>query len=97
MNDHYVSNDTKAMMRFQAKSKSAGVAYLLWFFLGSLGVHRFYLGSIVIGLIMLVCTALSFVTIITIAVTVVIGLFDLFAIPGQVRRYNESLIAEIGG
>ncbi|NLM37672.1 MAG: TM2 domain-containing protein [Firmicutes bacterium] len=25
--------------------KSTGIAYLLWFFLGSLGVHKFYIGK----------------------------------------------------
>ncbi|MFQ3844662.1 TM2 domain-containing protein [Staphylococcus pseudoxylosus] len=27
------------------RSKSAGIAYLLWFFFGSLGGHRFYFGK----------------------------------------------------
>ncbi len=30
--------------------KSLGVTYLLWFFLGGFGAHRFYLGSIAIGI-----------------------------------------------
>ncbi len=28
---------------YEAGRKSAGIAYLLWFFLGTFGVHRFYL------------------------------------------------------
>lgn len=32
------------MMRFEADRKSQLVAYLLWFFLGFFGAHRFYLG-----------------------------------------------------
>ncbi len=28
----------------ETNQKSAGVAYLLWFFLGGLGAHRFYFG-----------------------------------------------------
>jgi TM2 domain-containing membrane protein YozV len=35
-------------------SKSAGVAYVLWFFAGGLGAHRFYLCSIASGAAMLV-------------------------------------------
>lgn len=35
-------------------SKSAGVAYVLWFFVGGLGAHRFYLGAIASGAAMLV-------------------------------------------
>lgn len=33
--------------------KSKGVAYLLWFFLGILGIHRFYLGKVGTGLFFL--------------------------------------------
>ncbi len=29
----------------QKHKKSVAVAYLLWFFLGSLGIHKFYLGE----------------------------------------------------
>ena len=32
------------MMRYDANKKSIGVSYLLWFFLGGLGAHRFYNG-----------------------------------------------------
>lgn len=32
-----------------SEGKSKLVAYLLWFFLGGLGVHRFYLGAIKTG------------------------------------------------
>lgn len=34
-------------------SKSTALAYILWFFLGSVGAHRFYLKSPVFGLIQL--------------------------------------------
>lgn len=34
----------------QRAAKSLTVTYLLWFFLGSFGAHRFYLGSIAIGI-----------------------------------------------
>ena len=33
---------------------SEGVAYVLWFFLGGLGVHKFYLKQAVMGVVMLV-------------------------------------------
>ena len=42
MND---SNDMRMQMTFQAQKKSTGAAYLLWFFLGGFGAHRFYLGQ----------------------------------------------------
>jgi TM2 domain-containing membrane protein YozV len=34
------------MMRYDANKKSIGVSYLLWFFLGGFGAHRFYNGRI---------------------------------------------------
>jgi len=33
-------------MRYNTGPKSMGVAYMLWFFFGTLGGHRFYLGRI---------------------------------------------------
>lgn len=38
---------------YEASRKSTVLAYVLWFFLGSLGVHRFYAGAGRSGLILL--------------------------------------------
>ena len=35
--------DATTMMRYDANKRSTGVAYLIWFFLGGIGIHRFYL------------------------------------------------------
>lgn len=60
--------------------KSLGVAYLLWFFLGFLGVHHFYLGKWQRGLWYLVTFGL-----------LLIGLFvDLFTLPSQVKLENAE-------
>ena len=40
-----VSNDARAMMMFEANKKSMGLSYVLWFFLGVFGGHRFYHGK----------------------------------------------------
>ena len=40
-----VSHDARAMMMFQANQKSVLISYLLWFFFGSIGGHRFYNGK----------------------------------------------------
>lgn len=40
--------------RLANETKSAGVAYLLWFFLGTFAVHCFYLGQVKTGLLRLV-------------------------------------------
>ncbi|SDX20174.1 TM2 domain-containing protein [Roseicitreum antarcticum] len=92
-----VSDDTRALMAFQSRSKSVGVAYLLWFFLGGFGGHRFYLGNIGIAVLILACTLIGFGVLVTLIVTAAILIYDLFTIPSQVRRYNERLMTEIGG
>lgn len=58
--------------------KSKGVAYLLWFFLGILGVHKFYLGKVGMGILYLFTFGL-----------LGIGWFiDLFTLGTQVDIYN---------
>jgi len=60
--------------------KSVGTAYLLWFFLGALGVHQFYLGKTGRGVSMLL--TFGWLT---------VGLWiDLFTLPSQVRKVNAA-------
>jgi TM2 domain-containing membrane protein YozV len=63
------------------KEKEVWVTYLLWFILGFVGVHKFYLGKIGWGILYIFTGGLF-----------IIGwLVDIFTIPSQVRRYNEQL------
>lgn len=39
--------------RVTNEAKSLGIAYLLWFFVGGLGAHRFYLGRPISALILI--------------------------------------------
>jgi Predicted membrane protein len=65
--------------------KELWVTYALWFFAGTLGLHKFYLGKVGWGIIYLFTFGLFF-----------IGWFvDLFLIPSQVRRANETLRASL--
>lgn len=58
--------------------KSSGTAYLIWFFFGLFGGHRFYLNYVGTGIIYLLTFGLFG-----------IGWFiDLFLIPGMVEREN---------
>jgi len=66
--------------------KSKGVAYLLWFFLGIFGAHRFYLEKIGTGILYLF----------TGGVFGIGWLIDLFTLGGQVDTYN-ILHGSIGG
>ncbi|CAN5412981.1 hypothetical protein BH10PSE6_BH10PSE6_46240 [soil metagenome] len=90
-------------MQYDAAKKSTGVAYLLWFFLGGLGVHRFYLGQTGTGAAMAILFVLSWAT-----TFIVIGFFglailgiwwlvDAFLIPGIATRMNIELATRLGG
>ena len=52
-------SDAATMMRYDANKKSALIAYVLWFFLGYLGAHRFYLGHTGTGVAILLLTIAS--------------------------------------
>lgn len=90
-------------MRFDADKKSALIAYLLWFFLGLFGVHRFYLGRIGTGLGMLVLHGISWVLawiLIGYLGFAVLGLWwliDALLISGMTRSYNNRLIESLRG
>lgn len=63
-----------------AMDKSVGLAYVLWFFLGLIGVHHFYIGKIGRGVGYLL--TLGWFT---------IGWWvDLFTLASQVRRLNTE-------
>ena len=61
--------------------KSTVVAYLLWFFLGGLGIHRFYLGRPISGIFYLL----------TVGGFVIGWIIDLFLVPGMVRQENAKM------
>lgn len=97
------TNDALLMMRYDANKKSALVAYLLWFFVGSLGGHRFYLGRTGSAIALLSITVLSvLLTVILIGFFgfFVVGLWvliDAFLIPGMITDNNNKLIASLRG
>lgn len=94
--------DAQKLMIYDANKKSTGVAYLLWFFTGGIGGHRFYMGKTGSAVGMLIITVLSLITL-----AAVIGAFgliaiaiwaivDAFLIPGWVTEHNNRLIASMG-
>jgi TM2 domain-containing membrane protein YozV len=67
------------------RKKSTGTTWLLWFFLGNLGVHRYYLGRIGSG----------------IAMTLTLGglgiwtLIDIFLNMGMINKKNTEVESQI--
>ncbi|MBB6459819.1 TM2 domain-containing protein [Flammeovirga kamogawensis] len=58
--------------------KSTLVAYLLWFFVGVLGIHRFYLGKTTSGIVYLLTGGLFGIG----------WIIDLFLVGGMVDEAN---------
>lgn len=55
-------DELKAVMNLAIGKKSVVLAYVLWFFLGGFGAHRFYLGKTLSAIIMLVLTLVGLFT-----------------------------------
>jgi TM2 domain-containing membrane protein YozV len=51
----------RAAAQYDIEKKSLIVAYVLWFFLGYIGAHRFYLGRPLSGSVMLALSAIFFI------------------------------------
>ena len=71
--------------------KSTGVSYLLWFFLGGFGGHRFYLGRTATAVVQLIITVIGCFTLFPLIITGIWLLIDAFLIPGIVREHSTAL------
>lgn len=95
------TSDSVKLMRYDANKKSPLIAYLLWFFLGMLGAHRFYLGRTGSAIAMLVLTLVAFVMMLVlighllIFIPFIWMIVDAFLIPGMVRDFNNALIQRL--
>ena len=93
-----LSADTQALMAFEAGKKSAGLAFVLWFFTGGLGGHRFYLGRTGSAVAQLIMSILGWLTVwvfIGIFLLIPLGIWllvDLFLISGMVQEHNTALM-----
>jgi len=97
-----MSDDVNKMMQYDANKKSVAIAYLLWFFFGMLGVHRFYLSQtgtglailfLTLGSILLMTVGIGFFTIF---IPIIWVFIDIFLIPGMARQYNTALATRLG-
>ena len=69
------------------KERELWVTYLLWFFFGLIGVHKFYLNKFGMGLIYLFIGGIFFIG----------WIIDLFTLPMQVRKYNRAVREMVQG
>lgn len=97
------NSDVSRMLMYQANQKSTGTAYLLWFFLGGLSAHRFYLnrpGTAILQLSLwwislVLCWVLIGFLIVWIPILWI--LIDAALIPQWVREHNNNLAMGING
>ncbi|MFX3616420.1 MAG: TM2 domain-containing protein [Sporolactobacillus sp.] len=81
----------------QKMGKSMALAYVLDIFLGTLGIHRFYLGKTGSAAALLTLTILGWITafiligFFLIAISGIWTIVDLFLIPGIIRAKNEKI------
>lgn len=84
--------------------KSTAITYLIWFFFGFLGLHKFYLRDYTRGWIWVGIWVISFITLMIPVIQIIGGILwlflslmwlaDLFFIPGYVDRYNAKVQAD---
>ena len=83
---------------FQAQKKSTGASYLLWFFLGWFGAHRFYLGQTGTAVAQLLLGLLGWIPLfIGWAILSIWWIIDAFLIPGIIEREDMATIQKLGG
>lgn len=78
--------------RIANEKKSTMLAYFLWFFLGWFGVHHFYLGKPIVGVIYLLLSIIGGATwaigvgAFCLAIVGIGLIIDLFRIPGFIQK-----------
>ena len=92
MTDTRAVNPARQQMMYDANRKSVGAAYLLWFFLGGFGAHRFYLAQTGTAVAQLLLALLGWIPLFIGWAVLGVWLFvDLFLIPGIAREENMRL------
>ncbi|WP_282019336.1 TM2 domain-containing protein [Planomicrobium okeanokoites] len=76
---------TMVQSEMMNKQKSKGIAYALWFFLGSLGGHRYYAGDVGIGIAMTL----------TLGGLGIWAFIDVFFIGKAIENKNEKIERDI--
>lgn len=83
--------DARQLMLLESEVKSQGknmfLAYVLWYFLGVFGGHRFYMQKKGSAVAMLILS----ITVVGLAVTAIWALVDAFLLHTWVREHNRNL------
>jgi len=87
-------------MRYDANKKSVVAAYLIWFFVGGFGGHRFYCGrkhalTMLIGMIASILLASWGIGVIGVIAFCIWAFIDVFSIHKWIAEYNNKLIDSI--
>ena len=91
-----MDDNLKQQLLFEANRKSTGAAYLLWFFLGGFGAHRFYLGRTGTAVGQLLLMFLGWIPLFMGWFALGIWwLVDAFLIPDMIRIENLKTIQQI--
>jgi TM2 domain-containing membrane protein YozV len=83
--------------RVTNEAKSTRAAYLLWLFLGTLGAHRFYLGSIGSAVLQLLMFIIGWATLaigVSAFILIALGvwvLIDGFLVSGMTESHKEKV------
>ncbi len=85
----------KQLALYELNKKSVGVAYLLGFLLGMIGVHCFYAKQTEHGLFRLTMCLLSFVIPPVYFICIAVFIADAFLTVGWVNEYNDRILATI--
>lgn len=97
-----MNESMKEMMLYDAQKKSVGVAFVLWFFVGMLGAHRFYVGYKPTAFGQLAFTIIGLLTMVFGVGFMILGavgiwvLVDAFLLPGYVKDFNVRLASSLG-
>ena len=97
MTEGEVRDDSvRQQLLLEAKRNSTGAAYLLWFFLGGFGAHRFYLGKTGSAVGQLLLLLLGWIPLFLGWIALGIWwIVDAFLIPDIIRVDNLQTIQDI--
>lgn len=73
------------------KEKEIVLAYLFWFFLGPLGVHRFYLGRIKTGVAFLLMSTIGAFLLFPLFIVGIWWLVDAYLVYKYVEEHNDEM------